>query len=159
MKFLFTYFLLLIGSMPVMEVCAQTKPCIFCEIATGKVQERQTVYYNGTVAAFLSHGPDNPGHLLIVPVKHAVQFTDIPDSSLAEMMALTKRLIEAIKKTDIRADAFRIMMNSGKAAGQSVMHAHFHLIPRYAGEVLNTEHKISSPEELEAVADKIRKAL
>ncbi len=107
----------------------------------------------------MSHGPQNPGHVLVVPVAHATYFTDIPDSTAADMMVVARRIVEGIKKTGLPAEAFNLKMNSGKAAGQEVMHAHLHIIPRFAGEQLNTTGKISPAIELDAVAERIRKAM
>ncbi len=140
------------------ELLAQDNACVFCEIAAGS-QPSRVVYTDASVVSFLSHAPDNPGHLLVVPVKHARYYTDISDSTLANMTRVAKYLINVVKTTDIKADGFKLMLNSGEAAGQHIKHAHLHIIPRYKGEVLNTTQIISPAAELDAMAEKIRKAM
>lgn len=137
---------------------AQDKACVFCEIAAG-TQKSRVVYQDSSVLSFLAHAPDNPGHLLVVPVTHARYFTDIPDSTLANMMRVAKYLIRVLQSTDIPAEGFQLLLNSGEAAGQHIKHAHLHIIPRFKGEVLNTTRKISPDHELDAVAGKIKKAI
>lgn len=159
MKYMFVFPLMLFLLLSNSYASAQTKPCVFCEIAAGQIDRSRVVYHDSTVAAFLSHGPDNPGHLLVVPVAHARELTDIPQTTACNMMRVANLLVNAVKKTAIEAEAFRLMMNSGRAAGQSVMHAHLHIIPRYTGETLNLNHTIAPAEELDAVAEMIRKAL
>ena len=75
------------------------------------------------------------------------------------MLSVARRIAIAIKKTDVKAEAFRLQMNSGEAAGQEVFHCHLHIIPRYIGETLNTKNVKTSPEELDVIANKIREAL
>ena len=159
MKLITMWMLLFLISLITQTMQAQTKPCVFCEIIARKIEQRQVVYKDHSEEAFLTYAPDNPGHVLVVPIQHARYYDDIPDSTVCNMMSVAKLLIEAIRTTDIHADGFRLMINSGEAAGQSVMHAHLHVIPRYVGETLNTEHKKKPPAELDIVADKIRNAI
>lgn len=138
---------------------AQPGKCVFCRISAGEIQQSQVVYRDGTVAAFMSHGALNPGHVLIVPVAHATSFTDIPDSTTAAMMRLAKRIVHAITLAGITAEGFNIRMNSGKAAGQEVMHAHLHIVPRFKDEQLNAKSERVPDAELDAIAARIRAAL
>lgn len=110
------------------------KPCVFCEIVAGTRQQEGIVHRDDKVVAFLSIGPRNPGHMLIVPVAHAENFLEVPADTMHAMTDAAKRIAVAIKHTDLRMDGFVLQMNTGKAAGQSVFHAHLHLIPRYDGE-------------------------
>ena len=135
---------------------SQPQPCVFCEITSGKIQQSRVVFKDSTVAVFLSHAPDNPGHLLVVPLQHAQSYPDIPGSTVNNMMCIAKLSMEAIKRTDIKADGFQLLLNSGKAAGQHVMHAHLHVIPRYVGETLNTTQQRAPDTLLDLVAQKIR---
>jgi len=137
---------------------AQDNSCVFCDIAIGK-QKSRVVYHDGNVLAFLAHAPDNPGHLLVVPVQHVRYYPDIPDSTTANMMRVAKYLINVVKTTKIKAEGFQLLLNSGEAAGQHIRHAHLHVIPRYSGEILNTTQQIAPAPELDAVAEIIKEAI
>lgn len=153
-----SFALLLLGFLPLRA--AETKPCVFCEIVAGTRQQEGVVYRDDKVVAFLSIGPRNPGHTLIVPAAHAENFLDIPADTLHAMTDVAKKIAVAIRRTDLRMEGFVLQMNSGKAAGQSVFHAHLHLIPRYAGEpVAKSPEDRVGPEVLAPVAAKIRSAL
>lgn len=135
-------------------------PCVFCEIIAGTRQPEGIVYRDDQVVAFLSIGPRNPGHVLVVPVAHAEGFLDIPADTMHAMIDTAKRIAEAIKRTDLRMDGFVLQMNTGKAADQSVFHAHLHLIPRYVGEpAAKTPADRVGLDVLAPVAAKIRAAL
>ena len=100
------------------------------------------------------------GHTLIVPAAHAENFLEVPADTMHAMTDVAKRIAGAIRRTDLRMEGFVLQMNSGKAAGQSVFHAHLHLIPRYAGEPpAKTPEDRVGPEVLAPVAAKIRAAL
>jgi diadenosine tetraphosphate (Ap4A) HIT family hydrolase len=147
------------------EVAASRDPtgkagCVFCEIVAGKRQQESVVYRDDRVVAFLSIGPRNPGHVLIVPAAHAENFLEVPAETMHAMTDLAKRLAEAIQHTDLKMEGFQLQMNTGKAAGQAVFHAHLHLIPRYVGELpQKTPEDRVGPEVLAPVAAKIRAAL
>jgi histidine triad (HIT) family protein len=138
---------------------AQAKPCIFCSIARGQVPQSQIVYRDSSVVAFMDHAPNNPGHVLVIPLVHAKEITKVPDSTARNMMSVARRIAIAIKKTDIKADGFELQINSGEAAGQEVLHCHLHVIPRYVGENLNVKNIKAPPQELEETARKIKEAL
>ena len=77
--------------------------------------------------------PVSPGHALLVPRRHVADWFD---ASAEEQRALTAALAvakSAIEETD-QPDGYNIGINSGEAAGQTVLHLHVHLIPRYAGD-------------------------
>lgn len=158
MKFrLFAALLLGVLSLPAAEA---PKPCVFCEIIAGTRQQEGIVYRDDRVVAFLSIGPRNPGHVLIVPAAHAENFLEVPAGTMHAMTDTAKRIAEAIKRTDLKMDGFVLQMNTGKAAGQSVFHAHLHLIPRYEGEPpAKTPEDRVGPDVLAPVAAKIRAAL
>lgn len=153
-----SFVLLLVGVLPL--GAAETKSCVFCEIIAGTRQQEGVVYRDDKVVAFLSIGPRNPGHTLIVPAAHAENFLEVPADTMHAMTDAAKRIAGAIRRTDLRMEGFVLQMNSGKAAGQSVFHAHLHLIPRYAGEPpAKTPEDRVGPEVLAPVAAKIRAAL
>ncbi len=139
---------------------AEAKPCPFCEIIAGTRQPEGVVYRDDKCLAFLSLDQRNPGHLLVVPLVHADNFLEIPADTMHAMTDAAHKLVDAIKRTDLKCEGFQLAMNSGSAAGQTVFHAHLHLIPRFAGEPPQQpgEHAASDGD-LAPVAKKIRDAL
>ncbi|HUQ66719.1 MAG TPA: HIT family protein [Flavitalea sp.] len=110
-----------------------------------------------SIVAFMSHGPRNPGHVLVIPLMHMKLLTELPDSISRNVITAARKIALAIKKTDIRAEGFNFQINSGEASGQEVFHVHMH-VPRYLGEPESSK-KILEVNKLELVAVKIRDAL
>ena len=106
-----------------------TERCIFCHTANEKL-----VAENALAQAVYDTYPVSPGHTLIVPRRHAVTIWDLTDEEYAACFELVR---EAKKILEPRhnPDGFNVGVNCGVFAGQSVMHAHIHLIPRYRGDV------------------------
>jgi diadenosine tetraphosphate (Ap4A) HIT family hydrolase len=86
------------------------------------------------VVAFPDAYPVSPGHTLVVPRRHAPTFFD---TSPDEQTALFAAVIEIRRALDaaLHPDGYNVGFNAGLVAGQTVMHAHLHVIPRYAGDV------------------------
>ena len=113
--------------------------CIFCKFAKHEI-EVATVFENKYVFAFLDNNPAGilTGHTLVIPKKHFTEIDDIEDEYLKEIALAIKRLVPAIKNVS-GAEGINLIQNNGKAAGQAVMHAHFHLIPRKQGDGIRLE--------------------
>ena len=159
MKYNPIHILVLIFLFASLDVVAQADACIFCRIAAGTEDQSKTIVYSDqSVVAFMSHGPRNSGHVLVIPVTHAKLITELPDSTTRHVMSVARKIALAIQKTEIKADGFNFQINSGEAAGQEVFHVHMHVIPRFANE-LPPSKKIFGVDELELVAVKIREAL
>jgi len=77
--------------------------------------------------------PVSPGHSLIIPFRHCADFFDL---SPEEMAACTELLLATREdlEEELRPDGYNVGVNVGRAGGQSVLHVHVHLIPRYAGD-------------------------
>ncbi|MBT0733708.1 HIT family protein [Methanoculleus bourgensis] len=80
--------------------------------------------------------PISPGHLLIIPFRHVAGFFDTTDE---EQQALLSLIRDCRRLLDERfhPDGYNIGVNVGEATGQTVMHLHVHLVPRYSGDVEN----------------------
>lgn len=74
------------------------------------------------------------GHVLVIPKRHVANFFDMTAKEQAAVLALLNEAQRSIQKQH-SPDGYNIGINVGKAAGQSRMHVHLHLIPRYAGDV------------------------
>lgn len=131
--------------------------CIFCKIIKGDIPTHGKLYEDEKTLSFLSTGPNNHGHALVVPKEHAVNIYDITEDSLSAVAHTTQKISKALKKS-LNADGVNIMQNNDKAAGQAVFHLHFHVIPRYFNDGFKhwEEHKKYKEGEAEKVAEKIR---
>jgi len=109
--------------------------CPFCRIASGKAPA-SIVYEDATVLAFMDLNPANVGHTLVVPREHWENIYKVPEKVLAEMITVVKRVSAAVKKT-VDAEGISVLQLNGMVAGQSVMHIHFHVIPRFRGDPLS----------------------
>lgn len=108
--------------------------CIFCKIIKGKIPSSK-IYENENFFAFLDIAPVNKGHTLIIPKKHYKNILDMPEEKLNGYMETVKKVAKAVMK-GVNADGINISMNNEKAAGQVVMHAHIHVIPRFENDGL-----------------------
>ncbi len=106
--------------------------CLFCKIVQGQVPSYK-VYEDDTIMAFLDSKPVNRGHALIVPKVHASSLLETPTHTLTDMMTAVPGLAKAIMKA-VGAQAFNLMVNTGKESGQLVDHVHMHVIPRFDGD-------------------------
>lgn len=108
------------------------KDCIFCKIVKGELPS-SVVAESEHALAFLDIAPVNQGHTLVIPRGHYESYMELPDHILSDMALLVKKISPAIKDA-VDADGISISMNNGKAAGQEIFHAHFHIMPRYESD-------------------------
>ena len=131
--------------------------CIFCKIVNGDIPSYK-VYEDNDFLAFLDISQAELGHTLVVPKKHFDNFLELDDETAKKLVVIIKDLARKIKKAT-GAEGINILNNNGEAAGQSVNHVHFHIIPRYKNDDLIikfTEHKLSN-EDFLSLVDKIKK--
>ncbi len=102
--------------------------CIFCKIVAGDIPCHK-LYEDDRVLAFLDVGPLSVGHVLVIPKHHAMQLDELPSEDAAAIGAVLPRLAGAVSAAT-GTDAYNVLQNNGEAAGQVVMHVHFHLIPK-----------------------------
>jgi histidine triad (HIT) family protein len=104
--------------------------CIFCKIAN-HVIESDYVYEDDLVVAFRDLSPMAPTHVLVVPKEH---YDNIVDSVPADTLAAMAHAVGEVARAEgIRESGFRTIANTGKDAGQTVMHLHWHVL---GGETL-----------------------
>lgn len=105
--------------------------CPFCEsrpaLSDGSVMENELAYVREDGYAI------SPGHLLILPKRHAADWFDLSAEEQAAVMALVNQAKGWLEGW-YKPDGYNIGMNCGAAAGQTVMHMHCHVIPRYEGD-------------------------
>jgi len=112
-----------------------SESCSFCKIVSGE-NSASVVYEDSNVLAFMDLHPANVGHTLVVPKEHWETLYDIPEEVLSELFAVVKRISVAVKKA-VGAEGISILQFNGRAAGQSVMHLHVHVIPRFRGDTVS----------------------
>ena len=119
--------------------------CVFCAIAANEIPSFK-VYEDDLVLAYLDINPFSKGHTLVIPKEHSSGLLDTSDETLAALVARVKKVASHLKAT-LPCDGFNILQNNGEAAGQTVMHFHLHMIPRYKedGQKINWV-----PQEVEA---------
>lgn len=107
-------------------------PCLFCKDTKG-VSLKNELAYSARDSYAVS-----PGHTVVVPRRHVAAFFDLTQDEVAACMELIneeKKLIDE----EFNPDGYNIGVNIGPAAGQSILHVHIHIIPRYEGDVENPQ--------------------
>jgi diadenosine tetraphosphate (Ap4A) HIT family hydrolase len=102
--------------------------CPFCELT------RERILDEDSLSLTIRDGyPVSPGHTLVLPRRHVASLFEVTD---AERHALWKALIRAraVLEREFHPDGYNLGVNDGATAGQTVMHLHVHLIPRYRGD-------------------------
>jgi len=107
--------------------------CLFCRW----IKKGKAVFSLGSVAAFEDGHPVTAGHLLIVPVRHTADHFSMTEQEKEDAEALLRVVAEKIKMEDPAVTGFNIGMNIGESAGQTIFHAHIHVIPRRDGDSEN----------------------
>jgi histidine triad (HIT) family protein len=131
---------------------------IFAKILRGEVPSVK-VYEDDKTLAFMDVMPQADGHTLIVPKEPAENIFELSPEGAAAMIKTTQKVAKAVKK-GLDAPGIMIFQLNGKPAGQSVFHAHFHVVPRDRGVDLKLHARgMESPDKLKAIAEKIKAAL
>jgi diadenosine tetraphosphate (Ap4A) HIT family hydrolase len=112
-----------------------TENCAFCEIVAGRSPDT-LIHREGDVVAFMDAYPATTGHLLVVPMNHAVGLTDLDEEVGARVWRLAHRMGRAVLRSSLGAEGVNVHLCDGEVAGQSVLHVHLHVIPRYKGDSL-----------------------
>jgi histidine triad (HIT) family protein len=130
--------------------------CIFCKLANGDIPTN-SIYEDEDFKVILDMGPATKGHALILPKDHADNLFELPDETAGKAMILAKKLAKHMMEV-LDCDGLNVVQNNGEAAGQTVMHYHLHLIPRYKDD---NQHILWNPtkpstEELQETCRKLK---
>jgi histidine triad (HIT) family protein len=109
--------------------------CVFCSIAHGTIPSAK-ILETAEAVAFLDINPVNCGHTLLVPRAHHAHLSDLPDAVAAATGSLLPQLCRAIRAAT-GADGLNVIVNNGQAAGQTIDHCHWHIIPRFSNDAVN----------------------
>ena len=134
--------------------------CIFCKLENGEIPTA-TLYEDEDFRVILDASPASKGHALIIPKEHYANLYELDDDKAAKVMVLAKKMITKLTGI-LHCDGYNIVQNNNEAAGQTVMHFHIHVIPRYEGgpkEIANWTPGSATAEELTEAAEKIKGCL
>ncbi len=131
---------------------------IFARILRGELP-KVAVYEDALTLAFLDIMPSVEGHTLVIPKEPAEGIADLSPEGAAAVIVTAQKVAKAVKKA-FDAPGIMLVQLNGAAAGQSVPHFHFHVLPRRAGLELKLHGRtMADTKALEATAAKIRAAL
>ena len=129
--------------------------CILCKIAAGEIPSA-TVYEDEDFRAILDLGPAAKGHTLVIPKNHSDNLLTIDSKTAQRALTVISKTANAVKEA-MGCDGINVVQNNGEAAGQTVHHLHFHIIPRYNGgeKIVTWPQLKSDPKEQAVIAARI----
>jgi histidine triad (HIT) family protein len=134
--------------------------CVFCAIVAG-TEPASVVSDDAGVLAFLDINPVTPGHLLVIPKRHARGLADLDEEGGTRMYQVATRAARALRASGLRCEGVNLFLADGEAAGQEVFHVHMHVFPRFTGDGVRIEADWSNRptrSELDATAARLRRA-
>ncbi len=103
------------------------RDCLFCRIAAGKIPAR-IVYRDDAVTAFHDIEPQASTHVLVIPNSHIASLNDAPDADPALLGSLLQVAARVAREAEIDQTGYRVTINNGPDAGQTVFHVHLHVL-------------------------------
>ena len=137
--------------------------CVFCKLLAGEL-EVTVVHQDELCTAVMDIQPVTPGHMLVIPNRHAAYLSDLFEDEGAQMFRIGHRLAAAVRQSGVRCEGVNFFLADGEAAGQDVFHAHLHVFPRFAGDGFGLKlppDYADRPErrELDQIAERIKARL
>jgi len=141
----------------------KTQGCAFCQALQAGDDKAKYIVYRGEKAfIILNTFPYTNGHLMVVPYTHTGDFVELDGQTLADMMRLTQKALQAMRQV-MSPHGFNVGLNLGQAAGAGIQdHVHIHIVPRWQNDtnfmpVLADVRVL--PESLEDTYEKLQAAL
>ena len=132
--------------------------CVFCKLRDGQIPSMK-IFEDDKTLAFMDVMPQADGHTLVIPKEPAENIFELSSEGAAAMIETTQKVAKAVRK-GLDAPGIMIFQLNGKAAGQSVPHVHFHIVPRSKGIDLKLHARgMEDMGKLKAIAEKIKAAL
>ena len=133
--------------------------CIFCKIANGMIPAAK-IYEDEDFCVILDLGPASKGHALILPKEHFQDVCELDGNVASKVLPLAGRIGKAMKE-GLGCAGFNLVQNNGEEAGQSVMHFHMHIIPRYKGgpKMVAWEPRTLNQEEAKDIVEAVKAKL
>jgi len=131
--------------------------CVFCDLVVGE-GEASVAYEDEVVVALMDLNPVNPGHVLLIPRRHAAAMSDLDEETGAHVFRIAMRMQQALRNSGVRCEGVNLFVADGEAAFQDVFHFHLHVIPRFDGDPfkISADSKEAPRSELDRVATDIR---
>jgi histidine triad (HIT) family protein len=101
--------------------------CIFCKIIRNEIPSRK-IYEDGSTIVIADLNPQAPHHFLALPRKHFAGIHDVPDNEGTLFETLYKAISETVKREKLNEKGYRLVINYGEKAGQTVHHIHVHIL-------------------------------
>jgi len=101
--------------------------CIFCRIIKGEIPSSK-VYEDEYVVAFKDIKPATPVHVLVVPKTHIDSLEGLNDENIENVVHIHHAIKKVAEITGINKDGYRVIVNCGEGAGQTVFHLHYHVL-------------------------------
>ena len=101
--------------------------CLFCRIVDGEIPAKK-VHEDDDVVAFNDINPQAPIHVLVIPRRHIATLDDLTTDDALTIGTTLLRASEIARNLGLNADGYRVVINNGEAAGQTVFHIHVHVI-------------------------------
>ena len=130
---------------------------IFARILRGELPAIK-IYEDEQVLAFMDIMPQADGHTLVIPKTPAVTLLDLPADAAAYTIQIVQKIAQAMEKA-LDVKGIVLMQLNGSAAGQTVPHIHFHLIPSSIHELGRHAAQMGDQEKIKMLAEKIKAAL
>ncbi len=132
--------------------------CVFCEIVARRAPAHVVAEDDGTLA-FMDINPVNPGHVLVVPRRHATDMCELSADELAAVASAGHRVAVRVRRA-LEPPGMDLFMANGEAGGQTAFHAHLHVIPRWPSDpwIDPWVPTPGDPGEIAAIAERIRDA-
>ena len=132
--------------------------CIFCKIANGEIPTN-TIFEDEDFRVFMDVAPATKGHALVVPKNHYADIYEIEPEVLAKAAKVAQKVIKHATKV-LGCEGYNLMQNNGEVSGQTVLHFHLHMIPRYENmdntNLLSWTPGTSTSEELKELSESLK---
>ena len=137
--------------------------CIFCELQAGR-GPASVVYEDDAVFAFMDIQPVNPGHVLVIPRRHAANLAELNSVDAAKLLPAAQKVAAALRASGLRCEGVNLFLADGEAAGQEVFHVHVHIFPRWEGDGFGLRfgphYRVLPPRgELDEIAKRLRESM
>ncbi len=131
---------------------------VFAKILRGELPSVK-IFEDGQTLAFMDIMPSAEGHTLVIPKESSETIFDLSQTGASALMATTQRVAGAVRKA-LNCEGLMLVQLNGTAAGQSIAHVHFHIVPRSEGLDLRLHGRAKAdPQVLEPIAARIRAQL